>query len=235
MIRDYIFFNEKSSKDFNAYITDAGVYDSGIRNYELVSIPGRNGDVVIEKNKFDNVTFTYPAVIVDDFDKNYMALNAFLSSQRGYKRLSDSFHPDEYYMAVFKAISGQKHALHNAGGTFKIEFERKPQRYLKSGEGKKTFMGSGALKNPTLYTALPMIRAYGTGSFTINGVTVQITSANSYTDIDCELQEAYKGTTNCNGNIELISGEFPSLAPGENHISKTGITSIELIPRWWTI
>lgn len=232
---DYLYFNGKSSRDFSAYITDAGVYASAQRSYESVSIPGRSGNVIIENDKYDNVGLVYPAVIVDDFDTNFKALTAFLTSQRGYKRLSDTFHPDEFYMATFKGISGQKHALHNAGGTFKIEFERKPQRYLKSGEKTSTFTGSGQIKNPTLYTALPLIRAYGTGTLTINGVSVQITSASTYTDIDCELQEAYKGSTNCNGNITLTDGVFPSLAPGLNSISMSGITRLEIKSRWWTI
>lgn len=232
---DYLYFNGKSSRDFGVYITDTGVYESAQRSYESMSIPGRNGNVIIENDKFENVGLSYPAVLVDDFDVNYKALTAYLTSQRGYKRLSDTFHPDEFYMATFKGLSGQKHTIFNQGGTFKIEFERKPQRYLKSGEKTSTFTGSGQIKNPTLYTALPLIRAYGTGTLTINDVSVQITSANSYTDIDCELQEAFKGSTNCNGNIVLTNGVFPSLAPGLNSISKSGITSIELTPRWWSI
>ena len=85
--------------------------------------------------------------------------------------------------------------------------------------------------------ALPLIRAYGTGSFTIGDVTVQITSANSYTDIDCETMEAYKDTmaTNCNGNIVLTNGEFPYLDPGTNSISMSGITQLDIYPRWWIL
>lgn len=234
-MRDYFYFADKSSKDFEVYITDAGVYDSAKRSYETIAIPGRNGNILYENNRYDNVKLEYPAILVDDFDKNYTAITAFLHAQRGYQRLTDTFHPDEYYIATFRGIEDLKHTIMDKAGTFKIEFERKPQRYLKSGDKKTTFTASGAIKNPTLYTALPLIRAYGTGSFTINGVTVTINSANSYTDIDCELQEAYKGTTNCNGNIVLTNGVFPSLAPGVNSISKSGITSIELQPRWWTI
>jgi phage-related protein len=84
-------------------------------------------------------------------------------------------------------------------------------------------------------TALPLIRAYGTGTFTINGITVQITSASSYTDIDCDLQECFKDTlaTNCNGNVVLTT--FPELKPGENTISMSGITKLEITPRWWRL
>ena len=86
-------------------------------------------------------------------------------------------------------------------------------------------------------TALPLIRAYGTGSFSIGGVAIQITSANVYTDIDCELMEAYKDTlaTNCNGNIVLTNGKFPSLKSGANAVTLSGITKLEIQPRWWML
>lgn len=234
-MRDLFYFAGKSSEDFGIYTSDAGVYDSAKRNYETVNVPGRNGGLLFENNGYENVELSYPAILVDDFDANYTALLSFLHSQRGYSRLSDSFHPDEYYMATFKSIENLKHVINEKAGTFNIVFERKPQRYLKKGETTLTFTSSGSVKNPTLFEALPLIRAYGTGTFTINGVSVQITSASTYTDIDCELQEAYKGTTNCNGNIVLTNGVFPSLAPGVNNISKSGISRLEIKPRWWKI
>ena len=64
--------------------------------------------------------------------------------------------------------------------------------------------------------------------------TMTISSANSYTDIDCDIMDAFKGSTNCNGNI---SGSFPTLAPGDNTVDlpSSGITKIEIIPRWWVL
>lgn len=233
-MREYLYFNKRSSADFALYITDAGVYATPQRSFEKVSVPGRNGDLLIENNKYENVDMIYPAVIVDDFDTNYTAFVDYMLSQKGYQRLEDSFHPDEFYLATFKNIDSHKHALYNQGGTFKVVFERKPQRFLKSGERAITFTTNGAIKNPTLHDALPLIRAYGTGTLTVGGITITITSANGYTDIDCELQEAFKGSTNCNGNITLDDGEFPQLASGSNNVSMT-VSRLDIIPRWWTI
>lgn len=235
---NYFYFAGKSSADFGVYISDAGVYATPNRNYDPISIPGRNGDLIMENNKFDNVEHVYPAILMKDFDANYKSFVAFLCAQKGYQKLTDSFHPDEYYMATFNGVENLNHSIGEKAGTFAIMFNRKPQRYLKSGEKKITFIGTdGSIKNPTLYTALPLIRAYGSSaSLTVNGVSVMINSASEYTDLDCELQEAYKGTTNCNGNITLTNGVFPSLAPGVNRISRaSGIWKIEIIPRWWTI
>ena len=92
-------------------------------------------------------------------------------------------------------------------------------------------------RNDTYFNAKPLLRVYGTGSFTINGITVQINSASSYTDFDCELQEAYKNTlaTNCNGNITLTNAQFPYLKPGNNQITFSGISSIIMYPRTYML
>ena len=48
--------------------------------------------------------------------------------------------------------------------------------------------------------------------------------------IDCEMQEAYKGTTLMN---ERMAGDFPVLVPRLNGISWTGsVTSVVVKPRW---
>ena len=84
--------------------------------------------------------------------------------------------------------------------------------------------------------ALPLIRVYGTGALAIGNVTITINSASGYTDIDCDLMDAFKGSTNCNGNITLTSGEFFYLDPGENGISfGSGITKVIVKPRWWIL
>ena len=51
---------------------------------------------------------------------------------------------------------------------------------------------------------------------------IRITECNSHTDIDCELQEAYKDTVNCNDKIELAEDDFPSLSPGRTTITYNG-------------
>ena len=51
--------------------------------------------------------------------------------------------------------------------------------------------------------------------------------------IDCEQMDAYAGTTNLNN---LVSGSFPVIPGGEQTITITGgITSISVVPNWWTL
>jgi phage-related protein len=231
--------NEKSSEEFNVYISDAGVYGIAEKDVEAVSVKGRNGDLLIDNGRYKNKKMSYPAIIVEEFDKNFTALVNYLVSQQGYFKLQDSFHPDYYMFARYIGGTDPKRVVTDGKqGTFVLEFERKPQKYMVEGDEIKTFTSNSA----TLYSeynheAKPLIRAYGTGTFTINGVSLQITSASSYTDIDCELEECYKDTlaTNCNGNVVLTNNKFPSLKMGANTITKSGITKLEIKPRWWIV
>ena len=227
-MRDYLFFAGKSTDDFNVYITDAGVYEKPDRNYEKIPVPGRNGDLIIENDKYENKPQNYPAVIMENFDENFDALTAFLLTQKGYQRLSDTFHPDIFYLATFDGIDKLKHTLEPKAGSFVLKFNRKPQRFLVSGEKKTTFTNSGEIKNPTLFDALPLICVIGIGILEIGNVSVKILNAPGgvYTGIyiDSDLQEAYVGDLNCNGMIELVDGKFPVLNGGINVHAHTVIS-----------
>ena len=230
---NYLYFNKKASTDFQTYITDAGVYLSPGRSYEKEQIPGRSGDVLFESNRYENIEHSYPAVIVDDFERNFDALKAYLLSQMGYGRLKDTFHPDEYYMATFSRIDNIKTTTYKKAGTFNIIFDRKPQKYLVKGEKAKTFTAFPAyLMNPTQFDALPLIRLYGSGTLTIGDVALVLSTQASYVDIDCELQEALQPGENI--NITLTNAVFPKLTKGRNTITFTG-TKIDITPRWYSI
>ena len=50
------------------------------------------------------------------------------------------------------------------------------------------------------------------------------------------LEDAFRDTVNLNGCIELSSGDFPVLKPGSTRITfGSGITKVDLIPRWWCL
>ena len=237
-MRNWFIFDNENSKDYGVYISGMGTYNAPQRDIESVSIPGRNGDLTLDNGRYENILVRYPAFIVRDFNSNVSAFRNMLLSHTGYFRLEDSYHPDEYRKARYSGgFNAEVLDTHNAG-KFEISFDCCPQRFLKSGEQKYSFSATGSLLNREQTIALPLIRAYGTsGSLTINGVSIAISGASSYTDIDCELMEAYKDTlaTNKNSTITLTNGKFPYLSPGTNSISFTGLTSLDVYPRWWRL
>lgn len=113
----------------------------------------------------------------------------------------------------------------------------KPQRFLKSGDIPVIVRATSKLRNPTGFKSLPIIKVNGSGkgNLRIGDYVITISNISSYLTIDSELQDAYKGTTNCNSLVTLSNG-FPKLIKGENEISFSGgITSVEVIPKWWTL
>ena len=234
---NWIVFNHKSLKDFGVFISGSGTYNAAERDVETIEIAGRNGNLTLDNGRYKNISLTYPAFIMEDFKENIQALRNFLLSQKGYLRLEDTYHPEEFRLARWNGEFSTDPIDELYGGEFKLTFDCYPQRFFKEGEYPIEITQATTLKNVNLVPALPLIRACGTGSFSIGGITVQITSANGYTDIDCDLQEAYKDTlaTNCNANIVLTNGVFPQLVPGDNAITLSGITKLEITPRWWRL
>ena len=233
-----LIFDGKSTQDFGVWISGTGTWGSPERDVTHISIPGRDGDLTIDNKRFQNISVVYPAFIAKGFRDRFDDFRAYMVSRPGYHRLEDSYHPDEYRMAEFYQALEPEVGTLNRFGSFDLEFYCKPQRWLKSGEkvtAETTFASSGQVFNPTLFSSKPLLRVYGTGSVKIGSETLTIINADVYTDIDCDLMDAFKGSTNCNGNIRLSSGSFPVLKPGYTGITLNGVTKVEITPKWFTI
>ncbi len=234
---NFLTYAGKSTSSYGIWISGEGTYDAPERNVQMQEVPGRNGDLLFDMGNFKNVTVSYPAAIKTDMPSKLRDFVNFAGSQIGYQRLEDTYHPYEYRMARFKSNLGvDTFGYMNRGGQFTLEFDCKPQRFLKSGEDPIEFTANGTLYNRTEFNAKPMLRIYGTGAGTvgIGSQTITISSISSYVDIDCEIMDAYKGATNCNRNVSFTDDIV--LAPGNNGITKTGnITKIVVTPRWWII
>ena len=225
-------FNGERSADYGVWISGGGTYNAPARDVITEAIPGLNGMISFDNGRFENVTLTYPAWISQRFTPRMDGFRAFLASQTGYQRLEDTYHPDEYRMALYKAGMEVTTTSRNLAGRFDIIFDCKPQRWLKAGEQSKAYSSGSVLYNPTRFEALPLIICSGNGTITLNGTTMTISGNSGQIYIDCDLQDAYLGSTNKNSKI---TQGFPTLAPGANTLTYSGVTGVQIMPRWWTI
>ena len=174
-------FNGISARTYGVYVTDVNVFDSAQRQVEYITIPGRNGQFALDHGRFENVTVVYSCAMGADSDTDFAdAIQDFrnaLASTKGYQRLEDEMNPNEYRMAVFSAgITAP--TLNQRTATFDVEFNCKPQRYLKSGETPKAVSDGDTLTNPTLFDASPLLEVYGYGDITLGtGGTVSVSDA----------------------------------------------------------
>ncbi|MBQ9662745.1 MAG: hypothetical protein IJV40_06300 [Oscillospiraceae bacterium] len=229
-------YNGKNSRDLGLVLSGEDVWKSAVPDLEFKSIPGRNGDLLISNNRFSNVEITYHVGVKRGFPLKYSGLMNFLLSDPGYHRLEDSYHPEHFRMGVFASdVNPQLGAL-NQSGTFDLTFNCKPQKFLKQGERAVVFTENGSIYNPTLFSSKPLIRVYGAGEVTIGQNSFRLTENNEFCDVDCDLQDACHGAENRNGTLVLTVGDFPVLKPGENVVVLgTGITKLEITPRWWCL
>lgn len=239
----YVVYNGRPLSDFSLYVSGQGTFNSAERDVKKIEVPGKSGDLIFDNGRFKNVTVTYKDAFIleDDGDLNSFArkmreLASFLKSSSGYHRLEDTYHPDEYRLAsCVTDIDPEVYQL--VAAQFDLEFDCKPQRFMKIGEKPLTYTARGKIFNPSSFSSKPIIRVYGNGTLSVGEETITIKShSQQYIDIDCDMMDCYCGTVNCNNYVSLNSDEFPVLAPGPNGINFSGnISKVVITPRWWFI
>lgn len=233
----HLFFDGQDLNDFGCLPCSANLYASATRTYESIEVPGRSGALLVDLGSYRNLVRRWDMVFrCADPLEAAGRLRTWLGYRAGYRRIEDTLHPEEFYIGYF--LGGLDSTIRESPrfAAYTLEFNCKPQRWLKSGETVHRYSGSGVLVNPESTEALPLIRVWGNGSCTVNGRTITISdNAGNYTDVDCDLQEAFRGDVSRNARLTLEDGSFPVLAPGENQISKSGVSRIEITPRWWRL
>lgn len=129
-----LIFGGVNSADFNVYISGGGTFSAPQRDVEIVSVPGRNGDLIIDNGKWNNIEVSYPAFIPSGFEQNIEAFRSAICRKTGYQKLEDTYHPDEYRMAMLSAGVDPSTRFMNRSASLELLFKCKPQRFLKIGD-----------------------------------------------------------------------------------------------------
>lgn len=230
-----IWFNYISGDDVHVVVERYPDIIMPLRKSEKRSVPGRNGDLLIQQDAFENVMQRYEIYISAEVPRLTPVAHKVAEwlCVKGYRRLEDSYWKDTFRLATFTGGVDIANIL-NRFGRATIEFDCKPQRFYKFGDFFQTVTNGQALHNPSPFTAKPVIVVKGSGSGTISDGTHTLTlsDCNNMT-VDCDIMQIYQGTTNKNS---VGSGAFLELPEGDTTLTWTGgITAVELKPRWWTI
>lgn len=225
------------SRDYDLLMFEKAVDRAPMYGQAAYEVPGRNGDLLLPVGRIANIEHIYTVVIARNIESNLIAFRNDLValSRQGYLRLEDSWGTDEYYLAyapnAFEPIFARNRKLCK----FELVFNRKPQRFLTLGETVQTFTSNGSIGNPTNFAAQPLIRIYGSGVATIGNCEITVNQVGTeYTDIDCAIMECFEGAESRNQYVEFSTLDFPVLPSGSAGIELgTGVTKIEITPRWW--
>lgn len=238
-----IIFDGRSSKDYGIVVEHCPDHDYPERDYEVVHVPGRNGDLLFDMGSYKNVQRTYEIAagsLVNHFDELADSIVSWLHGTSGYARLEDTYEPEVFRLAAYRETNTLTNILGHAARS-SVVFDCKPQVFLKTGETPQVYTANGKISNPTRFASSPLlevtVKANTSGNLRIGNYQLTLKSESSaYTiTIDCDLQDAYIGTANANSKVTINSGDYPKIVSGFNQISFTGISRLKITPRWWTL
>lgn len=232
--------NGVSSEDSKTVIQSRPILHAPKRKVDFKEAYGHDGSIPYDENSYENTKLELlmysddgsatdtRAEMYNIFNSpGYIDLVMYADPTKIYKVMLDSPHKFEsrYYM--------------KEGVAFEIGLTVKPYKYLVTSP-KRTLTTSGNLFNPTLYTSLPVIKIFGSGTITlkVNEIDFMIKNISDHIILDSETMYGYKETGSIlesqNGNI--YTRNFPFLKPGNNTISWTGtVTRVEIEPKWRTL
>lgn len=241
-------FNGVSSSSLGIRIERSPEIIRPRRKFDVISVPGRNGDYIIFQDAWENYIQPYDIFFGDGTDKSAettaFAVSDWLRSANGYATLVDTYETTTYRKAYYVEETDIYNGLTQYGRAT-IHFNCRPERFYTTA-GSAVTNGS-TISNTTKYASRPLITINGTGTFSgtltiTNGAstyTVTLTDVQASITLDCEEQNAYKGSNNYNDKVTITAGgEFPRLKPGNNTISwnlTSQYSTVIVDPRWFTI
>lgn len=117
--------------EYDAFAFYCNIFDKPDRDVSAISIPGRNGDILFDNGRYKNIERVYQ-IQVTGLD-NINNLMRDLVACTGYHRLEDEYDTDVYMEARLKSPPATKRFVGDSA-SITLVFDRKPQRYLKSGD-----------------------------------------------------------------------------------------------------
>ena len=203
-MNSFTFDGINSLTDLGVYVQKKDVFSSASPDVTAQTVPGRSGDLLIDNGRWKNGKVSYTcAILTKDFEAAARKIRAALASRGKTYRKL----ADTYDMGYFRlaAILSEIKITQNKfhDGIFTVEFNSKPFRYSEAGQTERALTNGGTVTNA------------------------------GYIELDSEIQDVHKGTSNENAKANFLS--FPTLSPGSNVISWTGSASVYMIPRWRTL
>ena len=193
---NHLIYDSVDSSSFGVFISGEGAFDAPARRGEMISIPGRNGSLFMDEGVFENITVEYPAFIGTGYEALFREklgdLRSALTSRGNYKRLEDTYHPEEFRLGVYRSGLEVDPKVITRAGNFTLKFDCKPQRYLKIGEDPIVLTAGALINNPTLFYARPLLKVVGNGKVRIEPYEFIVSGNDGEIWIDSEIMESYK-------------------------------------------
>lgn len=196
----------------------------------FTNVPGRSGSLVMLEGDDVYVDLLLTATCIISDPSRIPEITAWL---RGSGKVTFANRQGGFYDArIVNQISFEKILRGNPHRSFAVNFRCKPFWYAADVKPITLTTSGTFINNPGSVFSEPVITVYGSGEITLM-VGMTIVELDGITDsitLDTLLTEAYKGVTSMNS---YMSGDFPTLLPGQNAVSWTGnVTKVVIQPNW---
>lgn len=235
-----VVWSGKDLNDFGMRLHADLKFDGVERDVDEIEIPGRNGVVVRDNQRFKPVEQNFEFTISllkgkSNLENQIKEAQSFISSLYGFKDFSWTGEPNY----IFKAKVNGKSSTSRSNplrATVDVPVKLFPMKYLKSYYNTSRTLKSGeSFQNKGTQIAYPIITLTGTGNvtLTVNGKKFVLKNITDGVVIDCENQVVTDLTKKHSQMDKVYSYPFPHLGAGKNTISwdNTAFTGT-IIERW---
>ena len=235
-MNDWFIWNGTRSTYMGVHVLEQPPYTMPNERVTFTNIPGRSGALTTTEGDYvyDDLVLTATCIIADP--DRIPDVCAWL---RGSGTVTFANRDGGFYHArVVNQIPFEKILRGNPHRTFAVNFRCKPFWYeadvapmnIQPASGSSS--GYVTMQNPGNVPSEPIITVTGSGEITliVDMTIIELSDVDGEITIDSILQEAYSGTTSMNS---CMSGDFPTLPPGNSTISWNGnVTYLTIQPNW---
>ena len=228
-------FNGVSSTTHGLRVTSDYVINSTGNDIEIVAVPGRDGDLLISKNRLKSVTLELPCTVLST--RKLTDAGSEISNWLnvgGYKDLTLSWDPDFIYRSAFIEtfeIAG----LMRQFGKVKLNFLTYPVKFYKQGRATQKLTNGTAINGMGNVNAKPIITLVGSGdcTLTINGRKTKLRGVQGKITLDMQANQVFSGNLQAWDKV-VRSPQFqmPYFDYGRNLISWDGNFEVFTITNW---
>lgn len=228
-------FNGVSSTTHGLRVTSDYIISSTGSDVETVAVPGRDGDLLISKNRLKSVTIELPCTVLSN--RKLTDVESDISNWLnvdGYKDLTLSWDPDFIYRSAF-IETFEIASLMRQFGKVKLNFLTYPVKFYKQGRTTQTLSNGATVNGIGNVKANPVITLVGSGdcTLTINGRKTKLKAVQNTITLDMQARQIFSGNLPAwDKVVRAPQYQMPYLDAGRNLISWDGDFTVKMAPYW---
>ena len=233
-------YNGKCNTSLYILVKERPAIPSPEYDYDTVKIPGRDGDVYIEKKTVKDITipisFTF-ACKPHRWQGVAREARKWLLG-KGDRKLTLSDNQDRYYKVKHVVVNQTERQVKEVG-EFSADFICEGRQYLFEGDRplELTYTNGSSGQSTHVWNpyevSMPVFIVSGSGTcrISVNGNVLEA-EVNGRLTVDTQREVAYKADMSSANTNVTCNYETLALEPGDNTITKTAGFALQILPKW---